>query len=180
MNVPDLANLARYMAWADATLWAAVLSAAASREDGRLRATLHHLHLVQHIFVQAWLGEPLDTREASAFASLDDLAGWGHEAHRRVAGFLDSRSDVRDLDRPFRESWTDHFELRTGARAPAHTLGESFLQVVLHSSHHRGQLCTRLREVGVEPPTVDFIVWLWAGKPEPAWPGGAGQERGQA
>ena len=40
-----------------------------------------------------------------------------------------------------------------------------FLQVVLHTQHHRGQVCARLRDAGGEPPTVDFIVWLWEGRP---------------
>jgi uncharacterized damage-inducible protein DinB len=40
---------------------------------------------------------------------------------------------------------------------------------VLHTQHHRGQVCTRLREVGGEPPTVDFIVWLWENRPDPTW-----------
>ncbi|MGE3175903.1 MAG: DinB family protein [Vicinamibacterales bacterium] len=177
MNVPELANLARYTSWADATLWAAVLPAGPSREDARLRATLHHLHLVQHLFVQAWLGEPLSIRDASAFISLDDLAVWACEAHQRAAGFLTSTAAGPDPDRPFREPWTDRYESRTGTGAGPHTLGESFLQVVLHSSHHRGQLCTRLRELGVEPPTIDFVVWLWAGKPEPDWSAVTGRRR---
>jgi len=39
------------------------------------------------------------------------------------------------------------------------------LQVFLHTQHHRGQVCMRMREVGVVPPTIDFILWLWAGRP---------------
>jgi uncharacterized damage-inducible protein DinB len=33
------------------------------------------------------------------------------------------------------------------------------LQAVLHSQHHRGQIATRLRDLGGCPPTVDYIVW---------------------
>ena len=45
----------------------------------------------------------------------------------------------------------------------------SVWNVVLHTQHHRGQISARLREVGGEPPTVDFIVWLWTGRPGAAW-----------
>ena len=49
------------------------------------------------------------------------------------------------------------------------TVEESVIQIVLHTAHHRAQLCTRLREPGVEPPLVDFIAWVWQGKPGPVW-----------
>ena len=57
------------------------------------------------------------------------------------------------------------FEQQSKQTAGVHTLGESMLQVFLHTQHHRGQVCMRLRELGVVPPTVDFILWLWSGRP---------------
>jgi uncharacterized damage-inducible protein DinB len=39
----------------------------------------------------------------------------------------------------------------------------------MHSHYHRGQNATRLRELGGTPPTTDYIVWLWKGRPQPAW-----------
>jgi len=35
---------------------------------------------------------------------------------------------------------------------------------------HRGQVAARLREIGGEPPLVDFIAWVRLGRPEPVWP----------
>jgi uncharacterized damage-inducible protein DinB len=35
--------------------------------------------------------------------------------------------------------------------------------------YHRGQVNTRIREVGGEPAAVDFINWIWLGKPDPEW-----------
>ncbi len=49
-------------------------------------------------------------------------------------------------------------------------VGQSAVQVAMHSTHHRGQVAARLRELGVEPPMVDFIVWVWIGKPAAEWP----------
>jgi len=43
-------------------------------------------------------------------------------------------------------------------------------QVIIHSTHHRGQVNSRIRELKGEPPLVDFIVWIWLGKPAAAWP----------
>jgi uncharacterized damage-inducible protein DinB len=39
----------------------------------------------------------------------------------------------------------------------------------MHSHFHRGQNATRLRELGGEPPTTDYIFWLWKGRPKPVW-----------
>jgi uncharacterized damage-inducible protein DinB len=68
---------------------------------------------------------------------------------------------------PFRES----IEARFGRCAPT-TLEETALQVVFHTTHHRGQICARLRELGGEPPTPDFLAWVWLGRPQAAWPEG--------
>jgi len=43
------------------------------------------------------------------------------------------------------------------------------LQVPLHSQYHRGQINARLRAVGGEPPRVDYIVWVWLGRPGAHW-----------
>jgi uncharacterized damage-inducible protein DinB len=50
------------------------------------------------------------------------------------------------------------------------TIGQTATQLALHSSHHRGQINTRLRDAGAEPPLVDFIAWVWWGQPAAAWP----------
>ena len=36
-----------------------------------------------------------------------------------------------------------------------------------HSTYHRGQVNARLREIGAEPPLVDYIAWLWFDRPAP-------------
>jgi uncharacterized damage-inducible protein DinB len=55
-----------------------------------------------------------------------------------------------------------------GKALPA-TLGESVFQVITHTAYHRGQISTRIREIGGEPPLIDFLYWVWAGRPAPGW-----------
>ena len=50
------------------------------------------------------------------------------------------------------------------------TIGDTALQVALHGTYHRGQINARLREIGGEPPLVDYIAWIWLGRPAAAWP----------
>jgi uncharacterized damage-inducible protein DinB len=157
------------MAWADATVWSAVLASPAARADTAIRRTLHHIHLVQHIFLQAWTQQPVVIRPDTDFSTVESLAAYGRSAHQGVLAYV-AQASPATLAGEFREPWPEQFEARWG-RGPAavHTLGESLLQVPMHTAHHRGQVCTRLREVGVAPPTIDFIVWLWGGRPEPDW-----------
>ena len=106
---------------------------------------------------------------------LRDLGGEFARAHERVAGrlALDAFScadpyverlleGVAFLTARVRLKQDAEFERFTGRPPGAHTLGESVLQVAMHSQHHRGQVCRRLREVGATPPYVDYIIWLWA------------------
>jgi uncharacterized damage-inducible protein DinB len=168
MRRADMTGLAQHMAWADATVWSAILKAPPASADAKLAETLHHVHLVQHLFRQAWAGDPFQLRDRADFADVRELARWGRQAHGEIATFV-SGADTADFDREIRVPWAAHFEQRASRTAAPHTVGESILQVAMHTSHHRGQLCTRLRQLAVEPPTIDFIVWLWSGRPEADW-----------
>ena len=48
------------------------------------------------------------------------------------------------------------------------TLGEALTQVCLHSQGHRAQCATRLRLLGGEPPSTDYIFWV-KDRLLPAW-----------
>jgi hypothetical protein len=50
------------------------------------------------------------------------------------------------------------------------TLAETILQVASHSTYHRGQVNTRLRQLGAEPPLVDYVAWIWFDRPAADWP----------
>jgi uncharacterized damage-inducible protein DinB len=64
--------------------------------------------------------------------------------------------------------WSAQVLKRLGSAGPA-TVGESILQLVLHTTYHRGQVSGRLREAGGEPPLTDFIAWIWMQRPRPDW-----------
>lgn len=157
-------DLARHMAWADATVWASVLATPQAEGDAKIGDTLHHLHVVQHIFLQAWTKAAPAVRERKEFASLADMAAWALAGRRGIVAYVEGASE-EELEHPLRMPWAAYFEQATKQTAGVHTLGESVLQVFLHTQHHRGQVCARLREIGGAPPTIDFIVWLWGGRP---------------
>ncbi len=65
--------------------------------------------------------------------------------------------------------WAEMAAARMGQTPAASTMAETLQQVSMHSAYHRGQVNTRLREIGAEPPLVDFIAWVWLGKPAAQW-----------
>jgi uncharacterized damage-inducible protein DinB len=159
------------MEWADAQVWAAVAALPAAADDASLRQRLHHIHMVQRAFLQVWKGDASGPQR-SGFDDNAALLGWAREYYAGIDGYLDGLGG-EDLQRAAVVPWARMFESRLGRTAAAPTLGETLLQVAMHSAYHRGQVNTRLRELGGEPPLTDFIVWVWAGKPLPAWPDAA-------
>ena len=78
--------------------------------------------------------------------------------------------EAEALERRIEFPWAEQLVERFGSPESA-TLAETILQITSHTTYHRGQVNTRLRELGGEPRLVDFIAWIWLGKPTPEWEG---------
>jgi uncharacterized damage-inducible protein DinB len=150
-------DLLAHMQWADATVWSAVRRL--GKEDADLHDRLRHLHGTQWAFLQLWRSERV------TFDPPADLREWAHSYYVELAEFFAS-VDAAALDRPVKMPWADRFARRT---ADPTTLGETMLQISSHSSYHRGQVNTRIRQMGGEPPLVDYIAWLWLGRSVATW-----------
>jgi uncharacterized damage-inducible protein DinB len=172
LNTLDILNaLYRHMEWADASVARVALASEAARADEELRGRFRHLHLVQQGFLHVWLGRPFDP-QASASYDLPALVDWAHAFHAEVTGYLAAVKEG-DLEKPMPMPWAKLAAQRLERDFAVTTFGETILQVPSHSTYHRGQVNTHLRELGCEPPLVDFIAWTWFGKPAAEWPGPA-------
>ena len=156
-----------HMEWADAKVWRAVLTCPGAEGDAALRDRLVHIHTVQRAFLSIWRGEAPDFRES--FDSLRDVAQWGREYYGHVRPYLPTVENAA-LDRTVIMPWAERLSEVFGRKPDSTTLGDTMLQVPMHSVYHRGQVNMRLRELGGEPPLVDFIAWIWSGKPAADWP----------
>lgn len=164
-----LKELFNHMHWADATVWNTVQTIPDSETDENLKQVLHHLHVVQYAFYYIWLGLPLDFPEESEFKNLQELASWASEYPEKIQTYLRDLK-VADMDRVIEVPWAKSLKELIGREPSRTTLAETMLQVIAHSSHHRGQICTRIRALNGEPPLVDFIAWVWLDKPSAVWP----------
>jgi uncharacterized damage-inducible protein DinB len=156
------------MEWADAQVWRAVLAHEPAGHDTRLRDLLTHLHVVQRFFLIVWQKQRLDPSAEPEFATAADLRAWAQTYYAEANAFLDS-IDERALSSEVVMPWVKSFEAQLGRTFSTPTLGETIFQVTSHSTHHRGQVNARLREIGGEPPLVDYIAWVWFGRPRPHW-----------
>jgi uncharacterized damage-inducible protein DinB len=165
MNLADCRALLGHAEWADALVWKAVPGGA--ERDAEVRAKLHHLHLVQWVYLHVWRGETIRPRELESFPTTSAVGAWARGYYEELSPYLAAVAEG-DLSREVRFPWVDDLVRRFGQAHPA-TWAESVLQVAMHSSYHRGQVARRLRELDVEPPMPDYVVWLWMGRPIADW-----------
>jgi uncharacterized damage-inducible protein DinB len=168
-SLDTLRELMRHMEWADASVWRAVLAHPPAVQDERLRNLLLHLHGVQRAFLAMWTGKALESvmsnpEAVDLVAEEPAVRAYYLELHPAVAAFEDEI-----LQRPIVTPGLSRYEEQMNRRFDAPTLAETMLQVASHSTYHRGQVNARLRELGGEPPLVDYIAWIWFGRPEPEW-----------
>ena len=167
MNRTEFRELVTHMEWADAQVWRAVRATPEAGSDERLKWLLHHSHLVQSIYLQAWRGDAFQLTELTSYPDVAAIESWTRPYYPSVSAFAETVDESR-FGQPVDFPWSAMIAEKFGEVLPA-TLSESIFQVFLHTAYHRGQIATRIREDGGEPPLVDFLYWVWAGKPAPEW-----------
>jgi uncharacterized damage-inducible protein DinB len=111
-----------------------------------------------------WTARPLTFPEPRQFPALLDVHAWAQPYYAEVEEFLDTLDPAR-LDEPIVMPWVRHLEKLRGRECERPSLAETMFQITSHSTYHRGQVNARLRELGAEPPLVDYIAWLWFDRP---------------
>jgi uncharacterized damage-inducible protein DinB len=163
----EIQEMFDHLEWADAEMLSAARALASASQDERIRSLLIHVHEVQWTYLHLWRGDPVAIPERESFTDLLAVSRWAREYHtlrrRLFLGLFRA-----DLDAHIAFPWAERLSARFGKVYPT-SLRQSMLQIGLHSAYHRGQVTTRLRELGGEPPLVDFVAWIWGGRPRAAW-----------
>jgi uncharacterized damage-inducible protein DinB len=160
----ELAQILEHMEWADATVWKSVLATPACADDTRIRDLLIHTHAVQWAYLQLWRGEVPTLPSPDDFKDLAAVASWSREYHAALGPLVATFGEAR-LEQAIEFPWAAALTKRFGVVHPT-TIRQSILQIGLHTAYHRGQINARLRELGGEPPLVDFVAWVWMGQPK--------------
>lgn len=155
-----LRSLLAHAAWADAEFYAA-WAESPCREHEELRRRAAHVRDVQRAFT-AMIGGGQPVWPSPDLPGHDQLKADARAAYAGLAALLDDLADDR-LTQP-----TTHLPW-FGEPAFHITGADGFVQVALHTQHHRGQLMTRLRDHGGTPRNVDYVIWLRKGRPAANW-----------
>ncbi len=155
-----LRDLLAHAEWANAVFFHA-WGKSPSRDHEEMRRRVGHVIGVQEGFMKVLRGEPVGGPPSGAPPSFDDLKPRAEASSRDVRSFAESLDDAA-LSRTVRIPWFPDPPCVI-------SVAEALVQVAMHTQHHRGQLMTRLKDFGGEPKNVDWIIWLWKGRPPARW-----------
>jgi uncharacterized damage-inducible protein DinB len=155
----ELLDLVRYDDWATARLVSAMaqvsdaaFSTPIASSFGSVRDTFAHILSANWVWLSRWRGHsPAALPPWLATATREELLSRLDELRLERAGYLDGVAEP-GFEAPI--------EYRTLAGAEfRHALGDLVRHVVNHSTYHRGQAVTQLRQLGVVPLSTDFILY---------------------
>lgn len=153
-------ELLAHCEWANAVFFHA-WGKSPARDQEELRRRLGHIVGVQQGFLSTLKGEAAGGPPDGPPASYDDLKARAQTCHRELSDYV-AALDATELLRQVRIPWF-------GEPPCVISVAEALVQVAMHAQHHRGQCMTRLKDFGGEPKNVDWIIWLWKGKPQARW-----------
>lgn len=154
-----LKDLIHHKHYANVSLLKAVRQHETAANDAELRKLLHHIILADRFWLSLILGLPFAVEEESRTPeSLDAIAAQYRETHAREITWLAQASES-DLARSLETPYIPDFSC---------SVAQALMQVCMHSHGHRAQCSARLRQLGVVPPNMDFILWL-KDRPAPDW-----------
>lgn len=159
INVRAVQEFYRYNRWANGRIFEAVsgLTREAFVKDlggsyPSVRDTLTHIVWAEWVWLQRWRGtSPQTVFQATDFLLPDALrAGW-LEVEVEQRAFLEAVTAERLL------SVVQYVSLQ--GQTWEYPLWRQMYHLVNHSSYHRGQVTTMLRQLGARPVPTDFLVF---------------------
>lgn len=123
-------------------------------EDAEIRKRLNHMLMAMRMLTALARGENVDPSGWKDIEDGKELELAQQKANADAAAAL----EAIDLEKMI--------ALPRGPRGPWEApAGVLLLQAITHSQHHRGQNASRMRQLGVNPPMTDFVVWYALGRP---------------
>lgn len=160
MTKAEVRTLLRFNRWANGLLLDAAAqlpSEAFVRDLGSshrsLRDTLVHLLWGEWLWLQRWQGlSPTEVFDVRSFPDAGTLRSRWQEVQDQQLRFLDRLTDA-ELGKAvtYRNRQGDPW---------TYPLRQMIQHIVNHSTYHRGQVVTLLRQCGVVPPPTDFLIYI--------------------
>jgi uncharacterized damage-inducible protein DinB len=155
MQINDVRTLLAFNQWANQRLLSAVRQVTPSEfarelgaSFGSVKGTVVHILDGEWHWLQLWQGKPRTRRPTpEGFADADAVADAFPQLEQEQREFIDGLTD-------------DLLQARWKVRDSDYPLALLIQHVVNHSTYHRGQIATLLRQLGHTPPPTDFRLFL--------------------
>jgi uncharacterized damage-inducible protein DinB len=160
MNVKEVKTLFAFNAWATNRIFDAVVSLQPeniskdmSSSHGSIFATMVHLVGAEKMWLSRWVG-----KQDSAFLSPENVPSMGDLRNLwNTVGFETAKFLAGLDDRKLQ----DFFEMKTSkGEIFRHIYWQAMLHLVDHSTYHRAQVVTMMRQLGVTPPATGMIMFF--------------------
>jgi uncharacterized damage-inducible protein DinB len=159
MNLDDIRTLYRYNEWAHRRLLDAIsalrpeeLTQDLGGSFKTIRDVTAHVVSTEWSWLERWGGmSPTAAPDWVDNGDMNEIVAKLREVEAKRAQFFETVSDS-DMSRPI------EFRYLSG-QPGVHALQELMIHVVNHSTYHRGQIASMLRQLGSAPPSTDFVVF---------------------
>jgi uncharacterized damage-inducible protein DinB len=159
MTTDEVLELFAYNAWANRKIFdaAAGLPEEQYNRDlksshGGIHGTLAHIVWAEQLWLHRWLARPNPAvPQGKDLRDLDAVRARWEEVEAERGAFLKGLT-------PARLNEMQTVKPSTGG-AYAHSFAQMLRHTVDHSTYHRGQVVTLLRQVGAVPPNTGLIVF---------------------
>ncbi len=156
MTLQELKTLHAYNSWASNRIFETLeaMPEEQLRQDmkashGSIYSTLVHMVGAEKVWLERFQGAPQPFLSENPPPSIAELKGVWEKTGYETAKWLGMMTDKK---------LTGTFEMKTlKGEVLTHIFWQAFQHVVNHSTYHRGQIITMMRQHGVKPPTTDLI-----------------------
>jgi uncharacterized damage-inducible protein DinB len=157
MTLQEIKILHAFNSWADNRILDATIAMPAEKvmqdmksSHGSIHGTLVHLVAAEKMWLSRWVGKPDPGFISAADApTVDAVKNIWIAVGFETAKFLSTMTD-----RKLQESFT----MKTSkGETFTHLYWQAFQHMVDHSSYHRGQVVTMMRQQGITPPVTGLI-----------------------
>jgi uncharacterized damage-inducible protein DinB len=163
----DIVALFAYDRWANAKVLDACRKLTAEQYVAEpvpgwssVRSTVYHIFLATEWNLRTLAGDSDDSMPAEAdVGTVDDVARLLERAYRRFEELCPALTPER---------LNTALTLRAIGRTFTLPRWAILRHIVNHSSYHRGQVASKLKRFGIEPPNTDFFFWVIERVPQEA------------
>lgn len=159
MTLAEILDLYEYNRWAHERCLESVTDLSSQQYGEKLigsfpslRATLEHLLATEVVWLSRWEGHSLgDAPDYGGCKDVTSLKSLWSSFWNRQRSFLEALTE-EDL------SQLVAIRTRSGIET-VQPLGDTLIHVVNHSTYHRGQIATQIRQLGATPPSTDYFLY---------------------